>query len=69
MGSLYVTRPSLNAYMHTEEERQWRAREMFEAIEDGLKIRVGGTYSLDDAAQAHRDLESRRTQGKLLLSF
>lgn len=67
MGSLYVTRPSLNAYMQTPEERQQRAREMFEAIADGLSLRVGGTYSLEEAGDAHAALESRSTQGKLLL--
>lgn len=67
MGSLYVTRPSLNAYMQSPEERQWRAREMYEAIDDGLRIRVAGSYGLEEAGRAHEDLESRRTQGKLLL--
>ncbi|ROZ62514.1 quinone oxidoreductase [Kocuria soli] len=67
MGSLYVTRPSLNAYLRTPEELQWRARELFEAVDAGLRVRVGGSYSLADAASAHTDLESRNTQGKLLL--
>ncbi|NKE09675.1 MULTISPECIES: quinone oxidoreductase family protein [Kocuria] len=68
MGSLYVTRPSLNAYLRTPEELQWRAQEMFQAIESGLTVRVGGNYTLEDAASAHTDLESRATQGKLLLT-
>lgn len=68
MGSLYVTRPSLNAYLRTPEELQWRAHDMFQAIESGLTVRVGGSYALDQAATAHTDLESRRTQGKLLLT-
>lgn len=68
MGSLYVTRPSLNAYLRTPEELQWRAGELFEAIQQGLRVRVGGSYTLDDAASAHSDLESRGTQGKLLLT-
>ncbi|KAA9393531.1 quinone oxidoreductase [Kocuria coralli] len=68
MGSLYVTRPSLNAYLRSSEELQWRARDLFEAIEGGLRVRVGGTYALADAASAHTALESRGTQGKLLLT-
>lgn len=68
MGSLYVTRPSLNAYLRTPEELQWRAQDMFQAIDSGLTVRVGGAYSLEDVASAHTELESRRTQGKLLLN-
>lgn len=68
MGSLYVTRPSLNAYLRSPEELQWRAQEMFEAIGNGLRVRVGGNYALTDVASAHADLESRGTQGKLLLT-
>ncbi|MDO5618708.1 quinone oxidoreductase family protein [Kocuria sp.] len=68
MGSLYVTRPSLNAYLRSPEELQWRANDLFQAIQNGLTVRVGGSYPLEDAASAHTDLESRGTQGKLLLT-
>ena len=67
-GALYVTRPSLAFYLRDAEERAWRWNELTEAVVTGeLKVRVGGTYPLADAARAHTDLESRGTQGKLLL--
>jgi NADPH2:quinone reductase len=67
-GSLYVTRPSLNHYVLTREELIWRADELFTAILNGkLKVRIDKEYPLSEAAQAHRDLESRKTTGKLLL--
>ena len=67
-GGLYVTRPSLAHYTRDADERQWRWRELVDAVGDSaLTVRVGGTYPLADAAAAHRDLASRRTQGKLLL--
>lgn len=67
-GSLYLTRPSLAHYVLTREELTWRSDELFTAVLDGkLKVTVGREYPLADAAQAHRDLESRKTTGKLLL--
>nr|WP_018135595.1 quinone oxidoreductase [Acaricomes phytoseiuli] len=67
-GSLFITRPSLPDYTHTEEERNWRAGELFDALRAGkLQVRIGGRYALADAAQAHRDLQARKTTGKLLL--
>ncbi|MBM6402009.1 quinone oxidoreductase family protein [Phycicoccus sonneratiae] len=67
-GSLFLTRPSLGHHLATREELQWRAREVFAAVADGsLAVGIGGRYPLADAAQAYRDLEGRRTQGKLLL--
>jgi NADPH2:quinone reductase len=67
-GSLYLTRPSLGHYVLTREELVWRSDELFTAILDGsLKVRVDRTHPLAEAAQAHRDLESRKTTGKLLL--
>jgi NADPH:quinone reductase len=67
-GSLYVTRPSLNHYVLTREELIWRADELFTAVLEGkLKVRIDKEYPLAEAAQAHRDLESRKTTGKLLL--
>jgi NADPH2:quinone reductase len=67
-GSLFLTRPSLGHYTLTRDELMWRAGEVLDAIRTGeLKLRIDRKYSLDDAAQAHRDLESRRTAGKVLL--
>lgn len=68
-GALYVTRPSLAYYTLDADERAWRWGELTDAVASGeLKVRVGGTYPLTDAARAHADLESRKTQGKLLLT-
>lgn len=67
-GSLYVTRPSLVDYTATRAELLQRAGEVLASVADGaLRIAIGGRYSLDDAAQAYRDLESRATMGKLLI--
>ena len=67
-GSVYLTRPSLAHYLLTREELIWRSDELFTAVLEGkLNVRIHGTYPLQDAAQAHRDLESRNTTGKLLL--
>jgi NADPH2:quinone reductase len=67
-GSLYVTRPSLAHYVATREDLEMRAGSVFEMIRTGkLKLRIAHTYPLKEAAQAHRDLEARRTTGKLLL--
>lgn len=67
-GSLFVTRPTLGHYISTREELMWRANDVLNAIAAGdLKIHIGHTYKLADAQQAHRDLEGRKTTGKLLL--
>jgi NADPH2:quinone reductase len=67
-GSLYITRPTLAHYTATRDELEWRARDVLTWIAKGeLKLRIHQTYSLDHAAQAHRDLEGRKTMGKLLL--
>ncbi len=67
-GSLYVTRPTLTHYVATREDLDMRASAVFDMIGAGkLKLRIAHTYPLKDAAQAHRDLEGRRTTGKLLL--
>ena len=69
-GSLSVTRPSLGDFTTTPEELRWRAGEIFEAHAAGkLTFAIGGVYPLAQVAQAHRDLEARRTSGKLLLSL
>jgi NADPH:quinone reductase len=67
-GSLYVTRPTLAHYIATREDLDRRSQDVFGMIANGkLKLRIEHTYPLKDAAQAHRDLESRKTTGKLLL--
>jgi NADPH2:quinone reductase len=67
-GSLYVTRPTLANYIATTEELRARSSAVFEMIAKGkLKLRIEHTYPLADAATAHRDIEGRKTTGKLLL--
>lgn len=67
-GSLFVTRPTLAHYTRTREELLERAGDVLAAIAAGrLHVEIGGRYPLDQAAQAYRDLEGRRTTGKLLL--
>jgi NADPH:quinone reductase len=67
-GSLYLTRPTLNHYTATTEELRARSTAVFKMIAEGkLKLRIEHTYPLADAAAAHRDLEGRKTTGKLLL--
>ena len=68
LGSLYVTRPTIAHYTAERDELLWRARDVLDAVADGsLRVEIGGRYGLDDAAQAYRDLEGRRTTGKLLI--
>lgn len=67
-GSVFLTRPTLPDYMRTREELVGRTDDLFSLVQQGkLQVRIGATYPLADAAQAHRDLEARRTTGKLLL--
>ncbi|MGB3828446.1 MAG: zinc-binding dehydrogenase, partial [Ornithinimicrobium sp.] len=67
-GSLYLTRPSLAHYLQTREELVWRAGDVLGALSRGeVTVRVGGSYRLEDLAQAHRDLASGQTSGKLLI--
>jgi NADPH2:quinone reductase len=67
-GSLFLTRPSLGHYIATREELEQRSRDIFEWIAAGkLKLRIGHVYPLSEAAQEQRDLEARKTTGKLLL--
>jgi len=68
LGSLYITRPSLKDYIATREDLEFRANAVLNAVADGsLKLRIEHIYPLIDAAHAHRDLEGRKTTGKLLL--
>jgi len=67
-GSLFLTRPSLQHYIVTREELAARAEAVFGMLAAGrLRLRIEHTYRLEDAPQAHRDLEGRKTTGKLLL--
>ena len=67
-GSLFLTRPSLANYSSTREELLWRASDVLNWIAAGrLEIRIHRSYPLAEAAQAHIDLASRSTSGKLLL--
>ena len=67
-GSLFITRPTLAHYTATREELEWRANDVLQSIARGeLKLRIHKVYPLAEAAQAHRDLEGRKTTGKLLL--
>lgn len=68
MGSLFITRPTLADYIATREELESRTKELFQEILDGnLEVEIGGEYPLAKASQAHLDIESRTTSGKLLL--
>lgn len=68
-GSLFLTRPSLAHYSSTQEELDWRAGDILNWIGQGkLKLHIHKVYPLADAAQAHRDLEGRKSTGKLLLA-
>ncbi len=67
-GSLYATRPTVMTYTARREDLLANARELFEMVEKGsIKIAPGRTYPLREAAQAHRDLEARRTTGSIVL--
>ncbi|GGX39145.1 quinone oxidoreductase family protein [Saccharospirillum salsuginis] len=67
-GSLYVTRPTLATHVATRALLEEGANRLFEAVRSGvLKINVNQTYALKDTAQAHRDLEARKTTGSTVL--
>jgi NADPH2:quinone reductase len=67
-GSLYVTRPTLHHYIATREELVARSSAVFSMMASGkLKLRIEHTYPLAEVQRAHRDLEGRKTTGKLLL--
>jgi NADPH2:quinone reductase len=67
-GSLYLTRPTLNTYIAKREDLVACAADLFEAVGSGtVKIEIEQRYPLKDAAQAHRDLEARKTTGSTIL--
>jgi NADPH2:quinone reductase len=68
MGSPYIARCALVNYTTSRAEMMRRARDLFNAIESGaVKIRVNQRYPLKDAAQAHKDIEARKTTGSTVL--
>ena len=67
-GSLFLTRPTLADYAATREETVRRASDLFAWHASGdLKLRIGATFPLADADEAHRQLEGRKTTGKVVL--
>ena len=69
-GSLYLHRPTLNTPTSTREIVQQMADELFDVVVSGkVTIDVGRTYRLEDVAQAHRDLEGRKTTGSTILTL
>ena len=67
-GSIFLTRPTLAHHIADRGELEWRAGDVFAAIAAGaLRIRVGGSYPLEQASRAHADLEGRRTTGSIVL--
>ena len=67
-GSLFLTRPTLVTYIARREDLLASSAELFDVVLNGaVKVEIGQTYALRDAAQAHRDLEARKTHGATLL--
>ena len=67
-GSLFLTRPTLGHYVATAEELAWRSVDLFTWLAAGsLTVRVDREFPLEQAADAHRALESRQTAGKVLI--
>ncbi|MBV9859974.1 MAG: quinone oxidoreductase [Alphaproteobacteria bacterium] len=68
-GSLFLTRPTLNTYVAKREDLLTAARELFDLVKAGtIKLAINQTYPLRDAAQAHRDLQARKTTGSTVLT-
>ncbi|WP_087117962.1 quinone oxidoreductase family protein [Corynebacterium urinipleomorphum] len=67
-GSIFLTRPSIGAYTATDDEFRMRAQAVVRAVDDGtLTLRVQEPYALSHAAQAHKDLQGRKTTGSIVL--
>jgi NADPH2:quinone reductase len=67
-GSLYVTRPTLGTHIASRADLVERSNALFDVVKSGkVKIETSKTYKLADAAQAHRDLEARKTTGSVIL--
>jgi NADPH2:quinone reductase len=68
-GSLFVTRPTLNTYAAKRADYLAMTRDLFDVVQSGhFKIEINQTYPLKDAAQAHRDLQGRKTTGQTILT-
>jgi len=68
MGSLYITRPTLMTYTAKRDDLVATARDLFDVVQSGaVKIEINQTYPLSETAQAHRDLEARKTTGSTIL--
>ncbi len=68
-GSLLVTRPTLGTFIATRAQLEDSAHDLFQMVTSGkLKVHVNQTYALKNAAQAHRDLEARKTTGSTVLT-
>lgn len=69
-GSLYLTRPTMFTYTATREQLEQSAAELFSIVESGkVKIEVQQRFPLKDAAEAHRELQARRTMGSTILTI
>ena len=69
-GSLYLTRPTLFNYIATREQLEQSAGELFDMVSSGkVKIEVKQRFPLEDAAEAHRQLEARKTTGSTILTI
>src|SRR5262249_28085080 len=67
-GSLYMTRPTLQTYTASRSDLLETANDLFDVVKAGkVKINVNHTFPLNEAAQAHRELEARRTTGSVIL--
>ena len=67
-GSLFLTRPSLFTYTAKRKDLEATAQELFDIVQSGrVKIEIEQRYALKDAAQAHRDMEARKTVGASIL--
>ena len=67
-GSLYLTRPTLATHIATRDALETTANDLFDVVARGIvKVEINQTYPLSDAAQAHRELEARRTTGSTVL--
>jgi NADPH:quinone reductase len=67
-GSIFLARPTLNSHISNPDELAWRSADVFRWIGEGkLQLRIDREYPLAEAAQSHRDMEARKTTGKLIL--
>lgn len=67
-GSLFITRPTLMSYVAKREDLLWAANDLFDVVKSGaVKIHINQKYDLKDTAQAHMDLEARKTTGSTVL--